>query len=188
MIGAVASAALALAALAVSASASQPADRRWGAPAPDAGVEVAAYASRLGVWDITMHRRQEDGSYLPLDRTFELQVEYMRDGRTVLTRFVVDPPKTFFGASLRAWDARAGHWRMLYVNATDGRFVNGEIRFEGETQVTTIEGGFAGEAGLVFRSTETLVESGRTETRFHESRDAGRNWQETGYYFTALRR
>ena len=80
MIGTVASAALALAALAVFASASQPADRRWGAPAPDAGVEVAAYASRLGVWDITMHRRQEDGSYLPLDRTFELQVEYMGDG------------------------------------------------------------------------------------------------------------
>ena len=76
---------------------------------------------------------------------------------------------------------------MLYVNATDRRFVNGEIHFEGETQPTTIEGGFAREADLVFRSTETIVEPKRTETRVHGSRDAGRNWQETGYYFTAVR-
>jgi len=165
-----------------------PARAQWGAPAPDAGPDVAAFASRLGVWDIRMHRRQDDGSYAPLDHGFELRVEYLEDGRTVLTRFVVAPPNPFFGASLRAWDAEAGLWRLLYVNAAAGRFVEGEIRFEGETQVTTIQGGYAGEPGLVFRSTETLLAPGRTETRFHESRDGERTWQETGYYFTAIRR
>ena len=165
-----------------------PARPQWGAPAPEAGPDVAAFASRLGVWDITMHRRQDDGSDQPLDHGFELRVEYLEDGRTVLTRFVVAPPNAFFGASLRAWDEEAGLWRLMYVNATAGRFVEGEIRFQGEAQITTIRGGYAGEPGLVFRSTETLVAPGRTETRFHESRDEERTWQETGYYFTAVRR
>jgi len=148
---------------------------KYGKADPNAPAELAQWMWKRGEWNITIHRRQEDGTMKIEPYISRLKAVYMADGQTFLEEFSVSD--TFYSVQVRAYNKTKKKWQTSFINSkrqrwttTFAEWVNGEMH-------VNVSGGYSGKEAYLSKELDTEITTNRFVKYVSRSYDNGKTWK-----------
>ncbi|NVJ99734.1 MAG: hypothetical protein HWE25_16405 [Alphaproteobacteria bacterium] len=140
----------------------------YGAANPDVP-ELAQYSFFLGEWRVDMNYFGDDGNWHAVPDPAHVKTFFHADGRTLQTIFTT--PGGFFSTDIRSYDAKAGVWRVQFLNAKSQRWHSFTSKWEKDKMVTQVPGGFGGDGPDIRSEMRDISDAGFASNVFAKRPD-----------------
>lgn len=104
--------------------------------------ELSQFEYMQGLWDVTIHIAQDDGSFKQSENKATVRAFYHQDGRSFQTIFTTATGA--FTTDIRTYNIQEKKWQVLFMNARAQRWHKFEAEVIDGNMQTFVEGGYSG--------------------------------------------
>ncbi len=128
-----------------------------------------------GIWDVTIHMAQEDGTFIQTENKATVRAFYHPDGRSFQTIFSTTAGG--FTTDIRTYNIEVEKWQILFMNARAQRWHKFEAEMVDDTMQTFVEGGYSGSEPFDIKIIDKNIDEQKFTKEVYRRAKGEQNWR-----------
>lgn len=128
-----------------------------------------------GIWDVTIHMAQEDGTFKQTENKATVRAFYHSDGRSFQTIFSTSVGG--FTTDIRTYNLEEEKWQILFMNARAQRWHKFEAEMIDDTMQTFVEGGYSGSEPFDIKIIDKDIDTEKFTKEVYRRAKGEQNWR-----------